>query len=102
MVGQDALSHVLKGMRQTVTAGTAHKLGDVPVAIAAKTGTAQAGSGLPHAWVTAFGPFENPELSVVVMVEHAGEGSTVAVPIMHDILTWYFDPARHRKAGSAD
>jgi len=24
------------------------------------------------------------------MVEHAGEGSTVAVPIMKEILEWYF------------
>lgn len=102
VVGVDVLNHVAKAMRQTVTSGTAHRLQEVPVAIAAKTGTAQAGSGLPHAWVTAFGPFENPELSVVVMVEHAGEGATVAVPIMRDILSWYFDPGRMKEAGSAD
>ncbi|MBI3442360.1 MAG: penicillin-binding protein 2 [Candidatus Sungbacteria bacterium] len=94
MASADTLHHVVRAMRQTVTSGTAHRLGEVQVAIAAKTGTAQAGSGRPHAWVTAFGPFENPELAVVVMVEHAGEGATVAVPIMRDILAWYFDPGR--------
>lgn len=97
MVAPDPLAHVVKGMRQTVTSGTAHRLDEVPVSIAAKTGTAQAGSGRPHAWVTAFGPVENPELAVVVMVEHAGEGATVAVPIMRDILSWYFDPARKKE-----
>ncbi len=94
MVGPDALARVVKGMRQTVTSGTARKLGDAPVSIAAKTGTAQTGSGKPHAWVTAFAPLEHPELAVVIMVEHAGEGATVAVPIMHDLLNWYFDPGR--------
>lgn len=85
------IHEVIKGMRQTVTGGTARLLQEVPVSLAAKTGTAQAGSGKPHAWVTAFGPFENPELAITVMVEHAGEGSTVAVPIMRDILKWYFE-----------
>lgn len=96
MVSPGVLGHVARGMRQTVTAGTARRLNEVPVAIAAKTGTAQAGSGKPHAWVTAFGPFEDPELAVVVMVEHAGEGATVAVPVMRDILSWYFDSGRKR------
>lgn len=94
MVDPGVIARVIKGMRQTVTSGTARRLGEIPVSIAAKTGTAQAGSGKPHAWVTAFGPAEDPELAVVVMVEHAGEGSTVAVPIMRDILAWYFDPGR--------
>ncbi len=96
MTSPEVLMQVARAMRQTVTAGTARRLNEVPVAIAAKTGTAQAGSGKPHAWVTAFGPFEDPELAMVVMVERAGEGSTVAVPIMRDILVWYFDPGRER------
>lgn len=90
MVDPEAIAEVKKGMRQTVTDGTARFLQNIPVPLAAKTGTAQAGSGLPHAWVTAFGPYENPELVIVVMVEHAGEGSTVAVPITSEILQWHF------------
>ncbi|MBI3420700.1 MAG: penicillin-binding protein 2 [Candidatus Sungbacteria bacterium] len=96
IVEKPVLAEVVKGMRQTVTHGTAWRLQDVPTAVGAKTGTAQAGSGLPHAWVSAFAPLQNPTLSVVVMVEHAGEGATVAVPIMRDILQWYFDPNRSR------
>jgi len=89
-VSQKNLEAVRRGMRQTVTQGTARLLGEVPVAVAAKTGTAQTGSGLPHAWVTAFAPFAHPELAITVMVEHAGEGSTVAAPITNEILKWYF------------
>lgn len=90
MVQEDNLRKVVKGMRRTVTSGTARLLSGLPMEAAAKTGTAQAGSGLPHAWVTAFAPVENPEVAIVVMVEHAGEGSTVAVPITNEILRWYF------------
>lgn len=94
-ISKDSLFHVVKGMRQAVTRGVAGRLADLPVAVAAKTGTAQIGKNqLPHAWVMAFAPVENPEIAVVVMVEHAGEGSTVAVPIMREILKWYFENKR--------
>lgn len=89
VVSGASLREVVRGMHQTVTAGVARLLQEVPVPVAAKTGTAQAGSGIPHAWVIAFAPVENPEIAVAVMVEHAGEGSTVAVPIMKEILAWY-------------
>lgn len=101
LVSKESLKHVVEGMRQTVTVGTAKRLANLPVSAGAKTGTAQAGSGKPHAWVTAFAPLENPEVVAVVMVEHAGEGSTVAVPIMHDILEWYFTHRGDQKAGTA-
>ncbi|MDP3772076.1 MAG: penicillin-binding protein 2 [bacterium] len=91
MVGAASLAEVKKGMRQTVTAGTARILNDLPLTSAAKTGTAQAGGGLPHAWITAYAPFENPEMVIVVMVEHAGEGSTVAAPITREIMSWYME-----------
>mgnify|MGYP001588808895 FL=1 len=90
MVSEKSLQEVRKGMRKTVVVGTARMLQAVPVAVSAKTGTAQAGAGLPHAWITAYAPSENPEIAIVVMVEHAGEGSTVAGPITREILNWYF------------
>lgn len=91
MVGEEALAQVREGMRRTVTYGTARLLSNVPVAVAAKTGTAQTAPGkMPHAWVTAFAPYDNPEIAITVMVEHAGEGATVAVPITREILQWYF------------
>lgn len=98
-VSKENLSRVVRGMRQTVTSGTARLLAGLPVSAAAKTGTAQAGSGLPHAWVTVFAPVEKPEIAITVMVEHAGEGATVAVPITRDILQWYF---QSRKLSTVD
>ena len=91
IVSQASLVDVVDGMRKTVTVGTARLMAQVPVGVAAKTGTAEVGGGKPaHAWVTAFAPAEKPEIAIAVMVEHAGEGATVAVPITNEILKWYF------------
>ena len=90
MIDQAYLREVRIGMRRTVTSGTARSLNNVPVGVAAKTGTAQVGTAAPHAWFVAFAPYDKPEIAVTVMVEHGGEGSTIAAPITRDILNWYF------------
>jgi len=82
---------VRRGMRRTVTSGSAKSLQSVPVAVAGKTGTAQWSSKKPpHAWFTGFAPYDNPEVVITVLVEQGGEGSQVAVPIAREVLTWYF------------
>ncbi len=82
---------VRQGLRQAVTSGSARRLQSVPVAVAGKTGTAQWSSKLrPHAWFTGFAPYENPEIVITILVEQAGEGSEVAVPIAQEYLEWYF------------
>ncbi len=62
------------------------------VTVACKTGTAQHGGEqtLPHAWITLFAPAYNPEIVVTVLVESAGEGSSVAAPIAKKVLDEYF------------
>jgi penicillin-binding protein 2 len=82
---------VREGMRQTVTAGSARSLGDLPVPVAGKTGTAQWSSEKnPHAWFTGFAPYDNPEIVITILVEEGKEGSTIAVPIAKEVLNWYF------------
>lgn len=63
------------------------------ISIGCKTGTAEshALSGKPHAWFTAFAPYEDPEILVSVLVEEGGQGSDVAGPIVRDILKTYFE-----------
>lgn len=100
IIDQEYLKEVRVGMRSTVVSGTARLFNDLPIAVAAKTGTAQAGGILPHAWFVAFAPYEKPEIAIVVMVEHAGEGSTVAGPITREILNWYF--SRHTATQGQD
>lgn len=64
----------------------------VAISVGCKTGTSETFDGSnPHAWFTVFAPFNNPEISVTVIVEHGGEGSQVAAPIAKEILTDYFE-----------
>lgn len=73
--------------------------------VAAKTGTAQVrriGRGKNggvvggyfarhHAWTTAYAPYDNPQVAVVVLVEHGGSGGKAAGPIVMEIISRYFD-----------
>ncbi|KKQ61603.1 MAG: Peptidoglycan glycosyltransferase [Parcubacteria group bacterium GW2011_GWE2_38_18] len=82
---------VREGMRQTVLAGSARSLQSVPVAVAGKTGTAQWSSKKdPHAWFTGFAPYDNPKIVITILIEEGKEGSSVAVPVAQEVLTWYF------------
>jgi len=57
---------------------------------AAKTGTAQWSSKYQnHAWLTAFAPYQNPQIVVTVLVEEGGEGSVAALPVAYEIMSWW-------------
>lgn len=90
----DTVRIVREGMRQTVTSGSARSLSSLSVTSAGKTGTAQWSSkAAPHAWYTGFAPFEKPEIVVTILIEEGKEGSTIAVPIVKDFYSWYFNRA---------
>jgi penicillin-binding protein 2 len=88
---------VREGMRQTVVSGSARSLSNLPIAVAGKTGTAQWGTDKAnHAWFTSFAPYENPEISVTILIEEGIEGSTVAVPIARDFYQWWATQIRNK------
>ena len=92
-IDSNNLQIVREGMRNCVTAsyGSCRSLNDLPVAVAAKTGTAQFGNeGKTHAWFVAFAPYSDPQIAIVIIVEGGGEGYAAAAPIAKDILNWYF------------
>jgi len=89
-INPENLKVVREGMRMVVTKGTAKSLNSVPVAVAAKTGTAQNSFGAYHAWITTFAPYDNPDIVLTVLIERAGEGSSVAAPVAREVLNWYF------------
>jgi penicillin-binding protein 2 len=96
---------IQQGMEGAVAYGTAPRARIEGLRIGGKTGTAQycddialatgiCGEGLEqptHAWFTAFAPVEEPEVSVIVFLYNGGEGSVSAVPVVHDILEYYFN-----------
>lgn len=90
-ISPENLQIVREGMRQTVTQGSARSLSILPVAMAGKTGTAQWSTKKgPHAWFIGFAPYDKPEIVITILVEEGVEGSTMAVPIAKDILSWYY------------
>ena len=68
-------------------------IGKRKIAVACKTGTSENNgkSGLPHAWITAFAPYDKPEIAVTVLIEEGGQGSDVAGPVAKELLKSYFE-----------
>ncbi len=102
-VSAENLTLIRLGMRNAVAGlhGTAAKTNLKDVLVAGKTGTAEFGEPLPelggvraaNAWFTAFAPYDQPEIAVVVLIKGEAstlEGSTFAVPVARDILKAYF------------
>ncbi len=101
-VSEGNLALVREGMRAVVEYGTAQWLqvgGGLKVA--GKTGTAEYCDNpdcrdengkilTAHAWFTAFAPYEDPEIAVVVFVYGGGEGATTAMPVAAEIINYYF------------
>ncbi len=104
------LDIIQKGMYDVCNSpgGTALRyMSNLPIKVAGKTGTSQVVS-LPkdirnkireedmeyyhrsHAWLTTYGPFENPKIIVTVIVEHGGHGGSSAAPIAADIYRWLY------------
>lgn len=82
---------VQNGMREGVISGSSRFLGTLPFEMAGKTGTAQFGNeGKTHAWFTGYAPYENPEITLTIIIDGGGEGSSIAVPLARDVLLWYF------------
>lgn len=114
-VPPEDLSMVAEGMLGATTweDGTATEIfAGSPVTVAGKTGTAEYceryeredgeadcltdpdGYQLTHAWFSAFAPYDNPEIAVVVFVhgnkKSVIQGSEVAAPIARKIIDYYF------------
>lgn len=82
---------VRRGMRQTVTEGTATSLNVPYVDAAAKTGTAQVGvaKNKVNSWIVGFFPYENPRYAFTVMMEAGPASGTVgASSIMRGLFDW--------------
>ncbi|MFA6463281.1 MAG: penicillin-binding transpeptidase domain-containing protein, partial [Candidatus Shapirobacteria bacterium] len=93
-IKKENVKTVIEGMKAACkTGGTAWPLFNFKTEIACKTGTAEVGDGSKdtQAWLTAFAPADDPQISITVLVERGGEGSDVAAPIVGDILKEWFD-----------
>ena len=90
-VSEQNFEYVKEGMRAVITdsRGSAHRnLGNYPVPIAGKTGTAQ-GPGSDNVAFIGFAPYDDPEIAVAVILQHGSTG-TYCQNVVRDILDAYF------------
>ena len=87
------IREVQKGMEDTVSKpyGTAYLLHDLPMQVAAKTGSAQVANNTEtNAFFVGYAPAHNPQIAILILVENAKEGSLNVVPVAKDIFSWYY------------
>ena len=94
-ISEDAYKAVVEGMIKVTseTGGTAYgTFWDYPIAVAAKTGTAQTGytNASDNGSFVCFAPADDPQIAIAVYGERAGHGSSVAA-IARAILDAYFN-----------
>ncbi|MFA6307692.1 MAG: penicillin-binding protein 2 [Patescibacteria group bacterium] len=90
IISSDNLNIIRKGLRMTVTDGTAQSLKSVAVNVAGKTGTAQFNRNkTPHSWMAAFAPYDDAKIVTAVIVEEGGDIG-LAVTITREFMEWYF------------
>ena len=88
-VSSQTLAAVRQGLEQVVAhpRGTGYKTVRMPeVAIAGKTGTAEARGGQDHAWFAGYVPADHPRYALVVVLERGGSGGRMAGPLAKKLV----------------
>jgi penicillin-binding protein 2 len=94
------ISVIREGLAMVVQQGTARRLSDGSIpATAGKTGTAEVLGQRDNALFAGFGPINDPQIAVAVVVENGGFGAESAVPIAHEIYKTYFRKNRFKLPG---
>lgn len=96
-ISQETLDTVKEGMWLVANRGSCEPyLGDLQYEVACKTGTAEKTLVVDgrivegtNGFLIAFGPYENSEIAVTVVIENAGSGSSTAA-VAADIFEYYF------------
>lgn len=74
---QEYFNIIREGMRLAVQEGTAQALSGFSIPFAGKTGTAEIGRGRVNSWFMGYGPFDDPRLAFVVVMEDGSEKNLV-------------------------
>ncbi len=96
-ISQSTLNIVKKGMYLVANEGScAPYLGNLKYKVACKTGTAEKTLVVDgnivegtDGFLIAFGPYDDPEIAITVVIENAGSGSSTA-QVAADIFEYYF------------
>ena len=82
------LAIVQNGLEAVVSRGTGSRAGRFGVHVAGKTGTAQNSHGDDHALFAGYAPAEEPKYVAVAVVEGGRAGSSVAGPMVGEMLAY--------------
>ena len=89
-VSEENLAYVKAGMEAVITEGSAKStLGNYPVKIAGKTGTAERSSGSDNVTFIGYAPADDPQIAFAVVLDHGSSG-TYCQNVVRDILDAYF------------
>ncbi len=86
------LSTILNSMREVVLASDFVKtqMDKVSVEVGGKTGTAQVSNGIENGLFAAVAPYDDPEIVVICVIEHASGGARASMAAA-DVLKTYFE-----------
>ena len=88
---KEVIAEMKRAMKETVNSGTAQILKGLPVEAGAKTGTAEVVKGKSiNSLFTVFAPYDNPEISMTVLVEGSASNQGLAIRASFNTLKWYF------------
>ncbi len=89
------ISSIKAGMLSVTVDGTGQAaLGDYPIKIGGKTGTAQVSGKADHSTFIVFAPYDNPEIAISVVLEH-GASSYASGNLVRQILDSYFSSSEN-------
>lgn len=89
------ISAIKTGMLSVTVDGTGQAaLGDYPIKIGGKTGTAQVEGKADHSTFIVFAPYDNPEIAISVVLEH-GASSYASGNLVRQILDSYFSTSEN-------
>jgi penicillin-binding protein 2 len=91
-IAPETIRAIQQGLIAAVQQGTARRLNDGSIPqTAGKTGTAENPGPKPHALFVGYGPVNDPQIAIAVIVENGGYGGVAALPIAHEIYKTFFN-----------
>jgi penicillin-binding protein 2 len=90
-ISSSHMNTIKTGLREAVRVGTGRAAGRYGVDISGKTGTAQNPHGEDHACFVGYAPADKPKYVVVALIEGGGAGSSVAGPIVGQMLAYLIE-----------